>query len=71
MMVSLVAGVVVSPPAVRGAEDLPSAAEAVSPVLVGSAVPDGPLVTSDGTATTLGAILDGKPAVLVFYRGHW
>jgi hypothetical protein len=70
-MASLVAGAVVSPLAARGAEELPSAAEAVSPVLVGSAVPDGPLQTSDGEATTLGALLDRQPAVLVFYRGHW
>jgi hypothetical protein len=71
MIVSLVAGVALSPQATRGAEDLPSAAEAVSPVLVGTAVPDGSLSTATGESTTLGALRGGEPAVLIFYRGHW
>jgi len=48
-----------------------SSAEAVSPILVGTAVPDGPLRTQDGQETTLGKLRGGSPAVLVFYRGHW
>jgi hypothetical protein len=71
MLGSLVVGVALFPQGVRGAEGLPSSAEAVSPVLVGAAVPDGPLRTASGEGTTLGSLLDGEPAVLVFYRGHW
>ena len=40
-------------------------------VSVGDTVPDAALVTPDGTVTDLGAVLDGAPAVLVFYRGAW
>lgn len=69
----LAAGMALCLPAVvdAGEEGLVSSAEAVSPVLVGTAVPDGALTTADGRDTTLGALLDGKPGVLVFYRGHW
>ena len=54
-----------------GEEGLASSAEAVSPVLVGTEVPDGALKTGEGQATTLGDLLAGDPGVLVFYRGHW
>lgn len=69
---SVVAGLALSAPGAKGAgPGLPSSAEGVSPVLVGTAVPDGPLKTPDGQETTLAETLDGEPAVLVFYRGHW
>jgi hypothetical protein len=54
-----------------GSVALPSSAEAVSPILVGTTVPDGVLRTAEGRETTLRALLDREPAVLVFYRGHW
>jgi hypothetical protein len=47
-----------------------SAAE-VSPILVGTPVPDGTLATQEGRKTTLEDQRGGQPAVLVFYRGHW
>jgi cytochrome oxidase Cu insertion factor (SCO1/SenC/PrrC family) len=56
------------------AEETPAfvdSAEKVSPILVGSSVPDGPLRTQEGQETTLGELRGGRPAVLVFYRGHW
>ena len=54
-----------------GADDLVASAEEVSPVLVGTTVPDGPLKTADGQETTLGELRAGQPTVLVFYRGFW
>jgi peroxiredoxin len=38
---------------------------------VGSPMPDGKLLNVDGQPTTLADELDGKPAVVVFYRGGW
>jgi peroxiredoxin len=46
-------------------------AAAVRPILVGSIVPTVDLTALDGTATTLAKLLNGKPTVLVFYRGGW
>lgn len=40
-------------------------------VRVGDTVRDAELVTTDGGTTTLAAALQGKPGVLVFYRGAW
>lgn len=37
----------------------------------GTEVPDTAVVTATGEATTLGGVLAGRPAVLVFYRGGW
>jgi peroxiredoxin len=49
----------------------PSAAEA-RPLTVGSTAPlMAALLRPDGRATTLAAEVDGKPTVLVFYRGGW
>ncbi len=50
---------------------LVTSAEDVAPVLVGTVVPDGTVKTEDGKETTLGDLRAGRPAVLVFYRGHW
>jgi peroxiredoxin len=46
-------------------------AQEVRPILVGSAVPAVELTELSGKPTTLAALLGGKPAVLVFYRGGW
>jgi peroxiredoxin len=50
-------------------------ADAVQPVLVGSALPDVQLADSKAGKVKLASLLDkaaaGKPAVLVFYRGGW
>ena len=53
------------------AADLADSPTAIRPLLLGSAAPDAPLQTLDGQATSLGKVLGGKPAVLVFYRGGW
>lgn len=52
-------------------DGLVTSAEEVSPVLVGTTVPDGTVKTEDGKETTLFDLRAGRPAVLVFYRGHW
>lgn len=45
--------------------------EEVQPLLVGTPVPAVELKAVDGKDTDLRAALDGKPALLVFYRGGW
>ncbi|MBP2472089.1 peroxiredoxin [Crossiella equi] len=37
----------------------------------GTGMPDGALLDVHGTATSLAATRDGRPAVVVFYRGSW
>ena len=53
------------------ASGLAASATEVRPLLLGSKVPEVGLQTVAGTDTTLNALLAGKPAVLVFYRGGW
>ncbi|MCL2394011.1 MAG: AhpC/TSA family protein [Acidimicrobiaceae bacterium] len=38
---------------------------------IGTALPETPLLTATGSRITLEQLLDGSPAVLVFYRGGW
>lgn len=40
-------------------------------VAAGAVLPEATLVAPDGSSTSLAAVLQGKPAVLVFYRGAW
>ena len=49
----------------------PSTPEGIRPILLGTAMPDVALSTPAGKATTLAKAVDGKPAILVFYRGGW
>ena len=51
--------------------DLARGPDQVRPILLGSKMPNVPLRTVDGAATTLGAQVGGQPAILVFYRGGW
>lgn len=53
------------------AVELAASAEQVRPLLLGSAMPEVALRTTDGKQTTLRTQVDGKPAILVFYRGGW
>ncbi len=46
-------------------------ADKIIPIKVGSALPDGPLLDMENKATTLHAVLQNKPAVLIIYRGSW
>ena len=40
-------------------------------VAVGTAMPDGELLDVIGASTSLSRLRDGRPAVVVFYRGAW
>ncbi len=53
------------------AADIAPSADKISPILLGSALPDPALRDRDGNATNLRKVVDGKPSVLVFYRGGW
>ncbi len=48
-----------------------ASADLISPLPVGAALPNGPLVTMDGQKTTLFDVVQGNPAVIIFYRGSW
>jgi peroxiredoxin len=49
----------------------PASSAQVRPLLLGSALPAANLRTLDAQPVTLKDALNGKPAVLVFYRGGW
>ncbi len=46
-------------------------AEKIAQAQAGAPLPDTRVFTETGEATTLRALTDGRPAVLVFYRGGW
>ncbi len=46
-------------------------AELISPISVGSPVPNATLVDMDGKNTTLHDAMQNKAAILIFYRGSW
>ncbi len=48
----------------------PSAEKAV-PLAVGQSLPDVKVTTEEGKSVKLSKALEGKPAAIVFYRGHW
>lgn len=48
-----------------------NAAEDICPILPGTELPDASLRNLDGSATQLHAITEGKPTVIVVYRGGW
>jgi peroxiredoxin len=51
--------------------DVPGSAEKTEPLKVGAAVPDSGVRTLDGDEISLKKLVEGKPTVLVFYRGGW
>ena len=53
------------------ATDVPTSAEDIRPLLVGSAVPDVRLPTADGGEVDLLTEAQAKPTILIFYRGGW
>ena len=67
--VPLVAAPTLAGPPAEGR--LASSTTEVCPVLIGTAMPDGPVKTTESRATTLRRLLGGEPGLLVFYRGHW
>jgi peroxiredoxin len=54
-----------------GANEIAAAATEVHPLLLGSQAPDVALKTLEGKDTSLWKQMDGKPAILIFYRGGW
>src|SRR5271154_2940661 len=48
-----------------------AALEPVEVIAVGELLPDSDLLDAHGHATTLQTTLDGRPAVVVFYRDAW
>ncbi len=53
------------------ANEIADSATEVHPLLLGSQAPDVALKTLEGKDTTLWKQMDGKPAILIFYRGGW
>jgi peroxiredoxin len=53
------------------ATEIAASATAVHPLLLGTQAPDIPLKTLAGKDTSLWKQMDGKPAILIFYRGGW
>jgi peroxiredoxin len=53
------------------ANEIAASATEVHPLLLGSRAPDTALKTLDGKDTSLWKQMNGKPAILVFYRGGW
>lgn len=51
--------------------DLNAAGTPAGAVAAGDPLPDATLTTVDGQQVTLASVLDGAPAVIVFYRGAW
>jgi peroxiredoxin len=52
-------------------QELPTAASAIRPLLIGATVPPITLTTVEGQAFNLNEALKQKPSVLIFYRGSW
>src|SRR3546814_20772266 len=65
----LISAVLMFSPLVANAASIAPSATEIQPILLGSALPDPPLRDRDDQPTTLHKVVDGKPAVLVFYRG--
>jgi len=63
----LLAGSAMAHPADR----VPDAPEEISPVLIGSTIPEVEVRDLEGKPVGLRAALAGRPAVLVFFRGEW
>ena len=53
------------------AEDVASAPESVRPRSIGTFVPEAAIQTLTGEATTVSKVLNGKPSIVLFYRGGW
>ncbi len=46
-------------------------ADKITPLGVGQSIPQGPLTTMDGQATTLQEVIQKQASILIFYRGSW
>lgn len=59
------------PFALLAQNDLPAKPEDIAPLLIGETVPEVQITQMDGKTTELGAVLNGKKSILIFYRGGW
>ena len=50
---------------------LPEKAEDISPLLIGEKIPELTLTSLDGTSVSTQIALNGKPSVILVYRGGW
>ncbi|MCK7593520.1 peroxiredoxin-like family protein [Pseudomarimonas salicorniae] len=71
MFRSLCAAALLLAAAASNAADFPTDPQAVQPPLLGTPLPEAQLRTVDGEPVSIGAVRDGRPAVIVFYRGGW
>ncbi|MCH6259255.1 AhpC/TSA family protein [Puniceicoccaceae bacterium K14] len=46
-------------------------ANSIRPILIGSDAPNAAVLDSEGKSVELAEIYDGKPTIVVFYRGGW
>lgn len=53
------------------AAEFAASAQQITPLLLGSPVPDASLHRIDGSSVSLSQLIAAKPAILVFYRGGW
>ncbi|MEO8673293.1 MAG: peroxiredoxin-like family protein [Tahibacter sp.] len=53
------------------ASELAASETQIQPILLGSTLPDVSVMRLDGKSSTLKSVVNGGPAVLVFYRGGW
>lgn len=68
--ISILVGLLVAGTGVTVAE-VPTAPDAVSPLLIGATVPDVTVRDADGTALSLAEAAGKQPTILIFYRGGW
>ncbi len=53
------------------AQQLPTSAKDICPILIGATAPELTLTTVNGSSFDLNAAITEKPTVLIFYRGGW
>jgi peroxiredoxin len=58
-------------PAAIAHEPVPESAESVRPLLPGSTLPQVEVSNVQGESVRLDRLIEGQPAVIVFYRGGW
>jgi hypothetical protein len=68
----LSAGLLLFPAAAVADEPpLPTSPHDIRPLLIGTEVPDVPVLDLDGNEVSLAGLVREQPTVLIFYRGGW
>ena len=55
----------------KTAASVPTSADAVTPLAVGTKAPNATLRTLEGEEVALASLLGDQPVALIFYRGGW